>query len=202
MDERSLIRLAQEGDQDAFARLVETHQRLVYSLALQRVGDHHDAEEVAQTAFFKAWRALPRFRGDAAFSTWLYRLTVNAATDLLRQRKRETLSLDDPDLPPLRDPAPGPAELARRRERREALARAVDALPKQARTVLLLRETEGLSYEEIAARTGVPVGTVRSRLSRTRRSLADILRDQGNLWEGFTSEETKTGGKGGTRRGP
>ena len=90
-DDRTLAQRAGRGDQEAFAQLVERYTGLVYSLAMQRVGNHHDAEDVAQTVFLKAWKALPGFRGDAAFSTWLYRMTANAATDLLRQRgRRET----------------------------------------------------------------------------------------------------------------
>lgn len=108
MDDRQLVTLARKGDQDAFTRLVERHQKMVYNLALGKTGSHHDAEEVTQTAFFKAWQGLPSFQGKAAFSSWLYRLTVNAAIDLLRQRKKHqgALSLDDPDLPSSRTGGP------------------------------------------------------------------------------------------------
>lgn len=108
MDDRQLVTLARKGDQDAFTRLVERHQKMVYNLALGKTGSHHDAEEVTQTAFFKAWQGLPSFQGKAAFSSWLYRLTVNAAIDLLRQRKKHqgVLSLDDPDLPVVPDRGP------------------------------------------------------------------------------------------------
>lgn len=115
MDDRQLVTLARKGDQDAFTRLVERHQKMVYNLALGKTGSHHDAEEVTQTAFFKAWQGLPSFQGKAAFSSWLYRLTVNAAIDLLRQRKKHqgALSLDDPDLPVVPDRGPSPESCLR-----------------------------------------------------------------------------------------
>lgn len=152
MDDRQLVTLAREGDQDAFTRLVERHQKMVYNLALGKTGSHHDAEEVTQTAFFKAWQGLPSFQGKAAFSSWLYRLTVNAAIDLLRQRKKHqgALSLDDPDLPVVPDRGPSPEELSEEHERRQLLWQAIESLPEPHRIPLLLREIEGLSYREIA----------------------------------------------------
>lgn len=131
MDDRQLVTLAREGDQDAFTRLVERHQKMVYNLALGKTGSHHDAEEVTQTAFFKAWQGLPSFQGKAAFSSWLYRLTVNAAIDLLRQRKKHqgALSLDDPDLPVVPDRGPSPEELSEEHERRQLLWQAIESLP-------------------------------------------------------------------------
>ena len=152
MDDRQLVTLARKGDQDAFTRLVERHQKMVYNLALGKTGSHHDAEEVTQTAFFKAWQGLPSFQGKAAFSSWLYRLTVNAAIDLLRQRKKHqgALSLDDPDLPVVPDRGPSPEELSEEHERRQLLWQAIESLPEPHRIPLLLREIEGLSYREIA----------------------------------------------------
>ena len=200
-DDKTLAKLAGRGDQNAFALLVERYTGLVYSLALQRVGSQQDAEDIAQTVFFKAWRALPEFRGDSAFSTWVYRMTVNASTDFLRQKGRQEppLSLDDPDLPQTAHPGPEPFETVRETERREALAQAVHALPEQARTILLLREMDGLSYEEISTALDLPMGTVRSRLARSRRALGALLRKQGNLWEDFTSNPEKESGERGDR---
>ena len=192
-DDRRLARLAGQGDQDAFAQLVVRYTGLVYSLALRRVGNHHDAEDLTQNVFWKAWKALPSFREEAAFSTWLYRMTANAATDFLRQkgRREAPLSLDDPDLPQTAHPGPSPGEQAQAEERREALYRAIETLPEQARSVLLLRELRGLSYEEIAAALDLPVGTVRSRLARARAALAKSLREQGNLWDEYSSKDRK-----------
>ena len=192
-DDRRLARLAGQGDQDAFAQLVERYTGLVYSLALRRVGNHHDAEDLTQSVFWKAWKALPSFREEAAFSTWLYRMTANAVTDFLRQkgRREAPLSLDDPDLPQTAHPGPSPSEQAQAAERQEALYRAIEALPEQARSVLLLRELRGLSYEEIAAALDLPLGMVRSRLARARGALAKSLWEQGNLWDEYSSKDRK-----------
>ncbi|MFR4758271.1 MAG: RNA polymerase sigma factor [Evtepia gabavorous] len=121
MDDRQLVTLAREETRMPFTRLVERHQKMVYNLALGKTGSHHDAEEVTQTAFFKAWQGLPSFQGKAAFSSWLYRLTVNAAIDLLRQRKKHqgALSLDDPDLPVVPDRGPPQRSCPRSTERRQ-----------------------------------------------------------------------------------
>lgn len=180
MDDRQLVTLARKGDQDAFTRLVERHQKMVYNLALGKTGSHHDAEEVTQTAFFKAWQGLPSFQGKAAFSSWLYRLTVNAAIDLLRQRKKHqgALSLDDPDLPVVPDRGPSPEELS-----------------EPHRIPLLLREIEGLSYREIAQALDLEEGTVKSRLARARLLLRKLLLQKGNLPTGSPSNQL--GRKGG-----
>lgn len=174
MDDQRLVALAQEGNPDAFSLLVERHQTMVYNLALGKTGSPQDAEEVTQTAF----------QGKAAFSSWLYRLTVNAAIDLLRQRSRrpQTLSLDDPDLPPVPDPAEDPQAQAEAQERRRQLWQAIDALPEVHRTPFLLREMEGYSYREIAKALGLEEGTVKSRLARARVLLRSELLSHGNFW--------------------
>ena len=188
---------ARKGDQDAFTRLVERHQKMVYNLALGKTGSHHDAEEVTQTAFFKAWQGLPSFQGKAAFSSWLYRLTVNAAIDLLRQRKKHqgALSLDDPDLPVVPDRGPSPEELSEEHERRQLLWQAIESLPEPHRIPLLLREIEGLSYREIAQALDLEEGTVKSRLARARLLLRKLLLQKGNLPTGSPSNQL--GRKGG-----
>ena len=187
MDDQRLVALAQEGNPDAFSLLVERHQTMVYNLALGKTGSPQDAEEVTQTAF----------QGKAAFSSWLYRLTVNAAIDLLRQRSRrpQTLSLDDPDLPPVPDPAEDPQAQAEAQERRRQLWQAIDALPEVHRTPFQLREMEGYSYREIAKALGLEEGTVKSRLARARVLLRSELLSHGNFWGREASKETK--GKGG-----
>ena len=194
-DDRQLVALAQNGDPEAFAQLVRHYQKMVYNLALGKMGSHHDAEEVTQTAFLKAWQSIRSFQGKAAFSSWLYRLTVNAAIDLLRQRRAPALSLDDPDLPPLADEDPGPEEASLAAERRRLLWQAIDRLPEAQRTPLVLREMEGLSYREIAQVLDLEEGTVKSRLARARLLLRRLLAESGMLRD--AAQEPV--GKGGQR---
>lgn len=196
MDDRSLVSLAQQGDGEAFALLVQRHQKMVYNLALGKTGSHYDAEEITQNAFLKAWQGLPQFQGKAAFSSWLYRLTLNAATDFLRQRGRHTkvVSLSDPDLPPIPDQSPTPEERSAAEADRQALWQAIEALPEQQRTILLLREIDGLSYKEIALALDLEEGTVRSRLSRSRKVLRKLLWKTENFRGGISSNQAEEKG--------
>lgn len=196
MDDRSLVSLAQQGDGEAFALLVQRHQKMVYNLALGKTGSHHDAEEITQNAFLKAWQGLPQFQGKAAFSSWLYRLTLNAATDFLRQRGRhaKVVSLSDPDLPPIPDQSPTPEERSAAEADRQALWQAIEALPEQQRTILLLREIDGLSYKEIALTLDLEEGTVRSRLSRSRKVLRKLLWKTENFRGGISSNQAEEKG--------
>lgn len=198
MDDRALTARARAGDGAAFAQLVERHQGMVYALALGKTGHPQDAEEVVQTAFLKAWQGLPNFRGEAAFSTWLYRLTANAAVDLLRRRREPALSLDDPDLPPIPDQAPSPEELSMAAERRRLLWQAIDQLPESHRLPLVLRELEGLSYREIARALDLEEGTVKSRLARGRLMLRQQLLESGTFYP--TQAAEAPAGKGGRRK--
>lgn len=197
-DDRLLVQRAAQGDTDAFAELVNLHQNMVYGLALRKLGNPHDAEEVAQTAFLNAWRGLKAFKGDSSFATWLYRLTSNACIDHLRQNGKHTenRSLEDETLPPLPDHKPGPEEQALGREQQEILRKAIEQLPPEQRTVLLLREMDGLTYEEIAQLLHLELGTVKSRLARARLALRDRLTTEGNFFEDRPSKDT---GKGGMR---
>ena len=197
MDDRQLVTLARKGDKDAFTRLVERHQKMVYNLALGKTGSHHDAEEVTQTAFFKAWQGLLSFQGKAAFSSWLYRLTVNACADILRRRQHRSGQdepLDQAETLPAR--GPGPQEAAERKELRSAIEAGLRQLPEDYRTALILREIQQLSYEEIAAATGAELGTVKSRISRGRGALRKFLTESGNL-SGFPASNRIETGKGG-----
>jgi RNA polymerase sigma-70 factor (ECF subfamily) len=168
-----LIAQSRRGDAHAFDQLVEKYQHRVYDLVYRITGHHADAQDAAQEAFVKAYLGLGRFRGGAAFSTWLHRIAVNAALDLLRRRPRGDLRV-----PHSVDPAVDPlADGAERVEARERIQRAIATLPIEQRTVVVLRDVQGCSYEEIAMIVQVPVGTVRSRLSRGREALRAALVD-------------------------
>lgn len=194
-DDRLLLQKAQEGDRKAYEALIKLHARSVYNLALGYTGRHHEADEIAQTVFVKVWKALPQFRGSAAFSTWLYRLTLNACTDHYRQEKKRKgdLSLDDPDLAPIRDTTPSPEEIVIRREEQDILRKALAELPEVHRVVLILREMDGLDYKAIAQVLEIEVGTVKSRLARARRALREKLLAEGTFFASASSDSAKGG---------
>ena len=186
MTEKELVRAAQRGDDSAFEELVRTYEKRVYHLALRMCGNVDDAYEVAQEAFLSAWKGMRFFRGDSSFSTLLYRLTSNAAIDFLRRQRRQGgsdgVSLDDEDtFLEVADPAPSPHQQAERLELRDALARGLGALSPEHRQVLLLRELQGLTYEEIAAALELDLGTVKSRIARAREKLRKYLVASGNF---------------------
>ena len=178
-NEQELIRRAQRGDGEAFRQLVEAYQTQVYRLALRMCGESA-ADDVTQEAFLAAWRALPDFRGDCRFSTWLYRLTTNAGIDWLRREKRHR-SADDVTELELPDDAPSPQELAERGETQEAVRRALGQLSEEHRQVLLLRYMQELDYGEIADALEISEGTVKSRISRAKGRLRELLDGGGNF---------------------
>ena len=199
MTVEELVRSAAGGDEEAFAQLVAMHEKRVYTLALRITGDREDAEDAAQEAFLSAWKGLPNFRGEAGFSTWLYRLTSNAAIDCLRRdrRQRVSASLDDGELGmEVSDPAPTPQEQAESESLREAVRWGLGELSNEHREVLALREFQELSYEEIAQQLDMDLGTVKSRISRARGALRKILLKSGNL-SGFLPSNLTEDGKGG-----
>jgi RNA polymerase sigma-70 factor (ECF subfamily) len=181
----SLVRRVQRGDKGAFDALVLKYQHKVIKLVMRYVRSPAEAEDIAQEAFIKAYRALPQFRGDSAFYTWLYRIAINTAKNAVVSRDRSPidfeLDLQNPDESyemhgRLKDDET-PEALAMTDEIRATVNSAIDALPEDLRTAIVLRELEGLSYEEIAATMDCPVGTVRSRIFRAREAIDKRLRD-------------------------
>jgi RNA polymerase sigma-70 factor (ECF subfamily) len=180
-----LVRRVQRGERGAYDLLVLKYQHKVVKLVMRYLRDPADAEDVAQEAFIKAYRALPQFRGDSAFYTWLYRIAINTAKNALAARDRNPVSyeldMQNNDessnvVNRLRDPET-PEGLALTEEIRETVNQAIESLPEDLRTAIVLREIEGLSYEEIAASMDCPVGTVRSRIFRAREAIDRRLRE-------------------------
>lgn len=194
MEEKELIQACQKGDEAAFEELIRLHEKKVFALCRRMCRDEDDALEAAQDTFLAVWRGIGSYRADAAFSTWLYRLASNACLDLLRREKKHggDVSLDDEEarIEPS-DPAPQPEEALERAETQRMVREALYALPDDYRQVLLLRETEQLSYNEIAEATGLELGTVKSRISRARLALRNYLAASGNSFERAASKKAK-----------
>ncbi len=175
-----LVSRARSGHADAFRILVERHQDKLYSAVLRFCGDATDAEDILQRAFVNAWRKLPDFQGDSAFSTWMFRIAFNQAVSFRREGARHRRpSLDATDgegrgIEPAvhSDPSDGPVADDERRR----VLRALDALDPGDRGILVLKDLEDKPYAEIAEILGIPVGTVRSRLFRARQALKEILK--------------------------
>lgn len=170
-DEGPLVARARSGDERAFAELVDRHRAATWSVCLRITGDRHDAEDALQDALTAAWLHLDRFRGEARFGTWLYRIAANASLAVVR-RRREVVVDELPVVASERDLA---AEVAARDQVQAALA----VLAPSFREALVLREVGDLTYQDIAAHQGVPVQTVKSRLSRARAALAEALKAGG-----------------------
>lgn len=179
-----LVERVQQGDKRAFDVLVSKYQRRLMRLVSRLVHDQAEAEDVVQETFIKAYRALPHFRGDSAFYTWLYRIGVNTAKNYLVTQGRRTPTSTETDAEQaesfdggdnLRD-INTPESMLASKQIAEAVNAAMDSLPLELRTAIVLREIEGLSYEEISAVMACPIGTVRSRIFRAREVIAEKLR--------------------------
>ena len=179
--DHELIREAKGGNQAAFGKLVNQYYQMVYSISYGVLNHSEAARDVAQEVFFKVFREIRNFAEKSKFKTWLYRIAVNAAIDEGR-KKRPVVSLDAGDDPEDEKPAitpadhaPGPRDLAYQSELREVIGRAIEELSADHRAVLVLREFQDLSYEEIAGMLHIEIGTVMSRLFYARKKLAEIL---------------------------
>ena len=181
--DQALVERVQKGEKQAFDVLVLKYQNKIIQLVYRYVHDPEEAQDVAQEAFIKAYKALGRFRGDSAFYTWLYRIAINTAKNyLVASGRRPPKSDIDAQDAEQYDGATGlkeyatPERLLLRDEIQESIARAIEELPDELRTAITLRELEGLSYEEIAQTMDCPIGTVRSRIFRARDAIDTRLK--------------------------
>lgn len=186
---------ARRGDESAFESLVHLYEKRVFALAVRMCGNQEDAAEAAQEAFLAAWQGLRFFRGDSSFSTWLYRLTSNACVDLLRKENRhQGPSLDDETVSAeVPDPTPTPEKAVEQQELRRQIEAGLQTLSPEHREVLILREIQQLSYDEIADVLSLDLGTVKSRINRGRRQLREFLLKQGNFLSSAASNKTERG---------
>ena len=180
-----LVERVKQGDQRAFAILVAKYERRVQRLLSRLVRDSAEIEDITQEAFIKAYRALPQFRGESAFYTWLYRIAINTAKNYLATKSRRPVTVgefqgaDDGEFFDLGDVVEDnntPDAVLHSRQVAEAVNAAIEALPEDLKAAITLREIEGLSYEEIAQAMDCPIGTVRSRIFRAREAIAQRLR--------------------------
>jgi len=175
-DDREAIEACQRGDREAFDRLVERYQRDIYRLCYRYVNNHHDASDLAQEAFLKAYRAIGRFRGDSAFSTWLYRIAVNTCLNFRSSRRLPSEPLED-DVP---DATRGVADRIEQDELSQQVREAVGRLPEKQRATLILKIYHDLTHEQVAAIMGSTVGTVK----------ANLFHALGNLRKAMTGGKT------------
>jgi len=179
-----LVERVQKGDKRAFDLLVAKYQRKLFRLLSRLIRDPAEIEDVAQEAFIKAYRALPGFRGESAFYTWLYRIAINTAKNFLVAQGRRVPTQTSTEIEDAENFDDGeslrtedtPDRMLLSKQVAEAVNRAIERLPEELRTAIVLREIEGLSYDEIAVSMNCPIGTVRSRIFRAREAVAEELR--------------------------
>jgi len=184
-DEDELVKLASRGESDAFEQLMTTHENKMYAVALRMCGNREDAQDCLQEAMIRIYKALGSFKSQSSFATWAYRITMNTCLDELRRRKVRTSTSLDAMLETGWSPSDEddtPEHHALRSEQRHALERSIAALPEDMRAAIVLRDVQGYSYEEIARILDTNVGTIKSRISRSREKLRDGLSMQPELF--------------------
>jgi len=185
MNESELILKAQNGDIAAFERLIESYQQGVFNLACRMINNHDDAADIAQEAFIKVYLSISKFKGNSKFSTWIYRITTNVCLDEIKKRKKtkafslsENIETDDGEISrEIEDVSANVEDNLERKERNRAINDAIAKLPENHRAVIVLRDINNMSYEEIAAALNCSEGTVKSRISRARSALYEMLKN-------------------------
>ncbi len=182
-NEKDLVDRARMGDVEAFEQLIESCQKKVFNIAYKMIGNYDDANELAQEVFLKAFRSIKKFKGDSLFSTWIYKVTANVCLDEIRRRKKrivlsldEDIELNDGEVKrQIPDSSPTPDLEAETNEIKDAVNKSIQELPDDYKSVIILRDIQGFSYDEISTIVNCPEGTVKSRINRARQALKKIL---------------------------
>lgn len=188
--ENRLIKEAKSGSVEAFEELIKQCQKKVFNIAYKMTGNYDDANELAQEAFIRAYKSINKFKGDSLFSTWIYRITTNVCLDELRKRKNQKVISLDEDIKyndeevkqQIKDESPGPEKILEKKEINGLIRECIESLPPDYKTVIILRDIEGFSYEEISKIVNCPEGTVKSRINRARKTLRDIFKNKKELF--------------------
>ncbi|WP_027621308.1 sigma-70 family RNA polymerase sigma factor [Acetivibrio clariflavus] len=190
-NEKDLVERAKSGELEAFEQLIIGCQKKVFNIAFRMVGNYDDANELAQEVFIKAFRSIKNFKGDSSFSTWIYRITANVCLDELRKRKNRTIvsldqdiELNDGDVKrQMPDNAPTPDMEAESNEVKSIVNESIQQLPDDYKSMIILRDIQGFSYDEISKIVNCPEGTVKSRINRARQALKKILQAKKELFD-------------------
>ena len=193
-----LVQRCKKGQLEAYEKLIKKYETKVYSLCYRYSGNYDDANDLAQEAFIKVFNSIDKFKGKSAFSTWLYRVTANVCLDEMRKQKKTPISIDKPqeteegevyfNLP---DQKYNPEIIAEKNDLKQLVHKGISKLPKEQRIIIILREMEELSYEEISEVLEISIGTVKSRLNRARKNLKEILSHNAELFPTSTHLKNK-----------
>ena len=200
--EKNLVELSAGGDIEAFETLIQAHQKKVYNIALRMTRNAEDAQELAQDTFVRAFVAIKKFRCEASFSTWLYRITMNVCTDFLRKRNKAVVvsmeqgAVGSENEQPIQLPeeGPGPDELSEKRQLKKLVRQAMDSLSAEHRQVLVLRDLMDLSYKDIANTLDVSEATIKSRINRAREGLKQVILKKPELFRDYVVIMNRKGG--------
>ncbi len=189
-NEKTLIDKCRKGDIHAFEELISSYEKKIFNIVYRIVGDYNDAEDISQEIFIKVFRSINNFKERSSFYTWLYRIAVNECMDILKKKKKTAaysidtpIQTEDDQIPrEIKDYGESPEEKVERKELRNYIESALNSVTYEHRTMIVLRDIQGLSYEEIAEIVKCPAGTVKSRINRARKALKELLSDKKELF--------------------
>lgn len=192
--DKALIKKCKNGDVEAFEKLISDHQKKIYNLCFRYFENHDDASELSQEIFIKVYKSIATFKEESLISTWIYKITTSTCIDELRKRKNhKVVSIDDYEVDgphiEIASKMEGPHEYFEKKEIKIEVQRAISQLSEEFKTVIILRDIQGFSYDEIADITGVPLGTVKSRIKRAREYVKEYLLEKGNFFKKVSSNE-------------